>query len=138
MSNKYRVGFKLMRLLVATALLLGACVDAVAHDQIPAPPQSRPIVIRGATLHRVDGPTMDAADLLFIDGKITAIGREIQLPPKTQVIDGQGQHVYPGLFESSTDLGLREINAVGESVDSDEFGDLNPNARSWVAFNPDS
>jgi hypothetical protein len=37
-----------------------------------------------------------------------------------------------------TDLGLREILAVDETDDRTEYSRENPNARAWVAVNPDS
>jgi hypothetical protein len=37
-----------------------------------------------------------------------------------------------------TDLGLREISSVEETDDGSEYGNENPNARAWIAVNPDS
>ena len=122
-------------------LVLGSVLVAgnlLAHDQIPGADQLRPVVIRNATIHVVDGPTVEEGDLLFEAGKITAVGRRIKVPAKTIEIDGTGKHVYPGLIEAMTDIGLREISAVEETDDRTEYGDRNPNVRSWVAVNPDS
>ncbi len=109
-----------------------------ANDQIPGAKQSKPILIRGAIVHRVDAETIENGSVLFDQGKIIAVGDNIDAPEGAEVIDAAGKHVYPGLIESMTDLGLREILAVDVSVDSDEIGDRNPNVRSWVAVNPDS
>jgi imidazolonepropionase-like amidohydrolase len=111
---------------------------ASAHDQIPGAPQTKPILIRGALVHTVDGPDIEGGSVLFIDGSITAVGKSVDQPEDALVIDGSGLHVYPGLFESVTDLGLREISAVDATDDRTEFGRENPNARAWVAVNPDS
>jgi imidazolonepropionase-like amidohydrolase len=54
------------------------------------------------------------------------------------VIDLAGQHVYPGLLEPLSDLGLIEINSIRATIDSQETGQLNPNVRALVAVNPDS
>ena len=54
------------------------------------------------------------------------------------MIDLAGKHVYPGLFDALTDLGLVEINSVRATIDVQEIGQLNPNARAIVAVNPDS
>ena len=125
--------------LVATGLV-AACTAglALAHDQVPGPPQRRPVLVRDATVHRIDGKPLERASVLFDRGQITAVGVDAEVPDDTEVVDGTGKHLYPGLFESYTDLGLREINAVDVTVDTTEFGDRNPNARSWVAINPDS
>lgn len=123
-----------MALLVAFAILPAA----VAHDQIPGAPQSRPILIRGAWVHTVDGADIDGGSVLFEQGQITAVGKSVPQPKGTLVIEAAGKHLYPGLIEPVTDLGLREISAVDATDDRIEFGRENPNARAWVAFNPDS
>ena len=60
------------------------------------------------------------------------------MAPATEVIDGSGRHVYPGLISSSTDIGLVEIEAVRASLDMAEIGRVNPNVRAEVAVNPES
>lgn len=113
--------------------------DTPANDQIPGTPQTKPILIRGAVVHTIDGDVIDGGEVLFDAGKIVAVGKDIaDVPDDAVVIDASGGHVYPGLIESMTDLGLREILAVDVSVDRDELGGRNPNVRSWVAVNPDS
>ena len=126
----------LAELLALFALLIAG--PAVAHDQIPGDPQTRPIVIKGSTIHPMDGPTIANGSVLFDEGRITAVGKVVVVPEKAIVIDGAGKHVYPGLIESMSDIGLREISAVEATDDRTEFGDRNPNVRSWVAVNPDS
>jgi imidazolonepropionase-like amidohydrolase len=114
------------------------CTPLFAHDQIPGEPQTGPIVIKNATIHPIDRPTIDEGWLLLEDGKITGIGSAVAVPAGAIEIDGSGKHLYPGLIESVSDIGLREISAVTATDDRLEYGDRNPNARSWVAVNPDS
>jgi len=57
---------------------------------------------------------------------------------KYQVIDATGKHVYPGFIAPNTQLGLVEIDAVGATDDTREFGNLNPSLRSIIAYNTDS
>lgn len=109
-----------------------------AHDQIPGAPQRRPILIQGGTLHIGNGEVIKDGSILFVDGKIASVGRGVEAPAKAISIDATGQHVYPGLIDSMTDLGLREISAVDVTVDTNEWGKDNPNVRAWVAVNPDS
>ena len=111
---------------------------ANAHDQIPGKPQRRPIVIKNAVVHPVDGPVIEKGAVLFADGKITAVGRAVEVPTNAVEIDAEGKHVYPGLIEPVSDIGLREISAVDATDDRTEQGDRNPNAKAWVAVNPDS
>lgn len=132
------------RKLTLTALLLSAFggwmwpTVACAHDLIPGAPQSQPIAIVGATLHTVSGDDLEGATILFANGKISQLGAGVSLPQDAQIIQAEGKHVYPGLIEANSDLGLVEINSVRATSDSRETGTFNPNVQSVVAFNPDS
>ncbi|MEM8913261.1 MAG: amidohydrolase family protein [Planctomycetota bacterium] len=126
------------KLAVVFVLCYSHAGTLAAHDQIPGADQRRPILIRNATIHPVDGQVMRKASILFRGGKIVALKKTIRATKAMRVIDGDGHHIYPGLIDSMTDLGLREISAVTESVDAVEIGRDNPNVRSWVAVNPDS
>ncbi len=124
------------RRLLWLAMLTTAPLNA--HDQIPGKPQTHPIVIKNATIHPVDRPTIVDGWVLLEDGLITAVGKAVAVPESAVEIDGSGKHVYPGLIESVSDIGLLEISAVAATDDRIELGDRNPNVRSWVAVNPDS
>lgn len=121
-------------------VLVASLKTAVAHDQIPGPSQVGPIAIIGGHVHPVDAADIENGCVLFVEGKITAIGdvASVELPQDTKRLDATGKHVYPGLVAGLTDIGLREISSIAASVDSAELGSTNPNVRSWVAFNPDS
>ena len=63
-------------------------------------------VIRGAKVVRVSGPPVENASIVISRGLITAVGRDVAVPPEAWVIEGQGLTVYPGLFDSFTDVGI--------------------------------
>lgn len=107
-------------------------------DTIPAPPQAKPIAIKGATIHPVSGPDIPNGTIVFENGKIIAIGGDVAVPSGADVIEANGKHVYPGLINANTVLGLVEIGAVRATVDVEEAGALNPNVRSITSVNPDS
>ena len=134
-SSRIMSGIKLA---TAAFVVFAMLPNIEAHDQVPGAPQSRPIVIRNTTVHVVDGADINDGDVIFEAGKITKIGKALKAPKQALEIDGSGKHLYPGLIESMTDLGLREISAVEETDDRTEYGSVNPNARAWVAVNPDS
>lgn len=107
-------------------------------DQIPAKDQDHPIALTGGTIHTVSGEVIHNGTILFESGRITKIGKNIDLPSGTEKIDVSGKHIYPGLINADTRLGLMEINSVPGSRDDFELGQLNPNIRAEVAVNPDS
>lgn len=109
-----------------------------ASDQIPGVPQTRPIALVGATIHVVDGKPIPNGTVVFDQGKITAVGKTVILPANCQKVDVTGRHVYPGLMESMSNIGLAEVGAVKSTIDTDEVGNENPNLRPWVAVNADS
>ena len=109
-----------------------------SSDQIPAPDQDHPILIKGATIHTVSHGTLENADLIFDKGKIISVGYNFQKPYKTEIRDVHGQHIFPGLISAGSTLGLQEIGAVRATRDYAEVGSINPNARANVSYNPDS
>ena len=92
----------------------------------------------GGTLHPLDGPIVEQGTLLIDDGKIAGIGTSVELPPDCQRIDVSGLHVYPGLIDAGTVLGLTEIGKVRETHDYSESGRFQPDLHAGVAVNPDS
>jgi imidazolonepropionase-like amidohydrolase len=127
-----------MKRLAFGFVLICAISATRASDTMPAPPQTKPIAIKGATIHPVSGPDIPSATIVFENGKITALGADATIPSGAEVIDGAGKHVYPGLINANTVLGLVEIGAVRATVDVEEAGAINPNVRSVTSINPDS
>ena len=111
---------------------------AFAGPEIPGEEQKQPIALVGGTIHTVSGPTIEDGVLLFERGRITKIGKDIELPANTKQISVVGKHVYPSLFDAHTNLGLVEVNSVKATVDDHETGHINPNVKAQVAYNPDS
>ena len=109
-----------------------------SNDQIPGIEQKRPILLRGGTLHTVSGDVLEEHDLLFAEGKIITIDEQIQPSPDTDIYEIYGKHVVPGYVAGFTRIGLTEISAVKQTNDHSEIGDINPNVRANVAYNPDS
>ncbi|HWR51334.1 MAG TPA: amidohydrolase family protein [Bryobacteraceae bacterium] len=96
------------------------------------------VLLRGGTVHPVSGPVIQNASVLIRDGKIAEVGARVAAPKGVRIIDIKGLHIYPGLIDSSTSIGLSEIGSVRETVDTTEIGDFNPQVRAMVAVNPAS
>jgi imidazolonepropionase-like amidohydrolase len=126
--------------LILGGLLLNAILTYGQANITPGKPQSKPIVITGATIHVGNGQVINNAYIAFDKGKITAIGEGTA--PNTagaDIIDATGKQLYPGFICPITTLGLVEIEEGARgTVDDAETGEFNPNLSSLIAYNTDS
>lgn len=120
------------------ALCLLAPRTARAVPEVPGAPQTQPIALVGGTVHPVSGPNIEGGTVVFVDGRIAAIGADVAIPDGALRVDVSGKHVYPGLIDADTGLGLIEIPSIRATRDGAEVGEINPNVRAQVAVNPDS
>jgi imidazolonepropionase-like amidohydrolase len=126
---------------LAVALAFAALVpseSAGAQVVMPVAPQSQPVVLRGATIHTVTKGDIPNGMIVLVAGKITAIGTNVAVPANAKVVDVTGKHIYPGLIDAYSTVGIAEIGAVEMSNDVAELGDFNPNVRAEVAVNAES
>lgn len=121
--------------------------------------------ISGVTVHPVRGPVLPEATIVLFKGHIMAIrpgiaagmrkvtdkdkivsltindkGKvaTVEVPADTQVVRAAGFHVYPGMIDAGTVLGLTELGSARETHDFAEGGDFQPDLRASVGINPDS
>ena len=115
---------------------------SIYAQQIPAPKQTKSVLILNATAHLGNGNVIQNSAIGFKDGKITLVAdaTTIRLAANAYdtTIDASGKHVYPGFIAANTTLGLVEIDAVKSSDDQEEIGSFNPNVRSIIAYNSES
>jgi imidazolonepropionase-like amidohydrolase len=110
------------------------CFSAVAGaQQAPAV-----YAITQTKIFTLAGSPIDDGILVIRDGKIAAVGTNVDVPAGAQVIDGKGLQVYPGLFDPVTQMGLSEIAAVSATVDTTETGGFNPDVVAAEAVLPSS
>lgn len=120
-------------------LMLGTILAFGQANITPAKPQSKPILITGATIHVGNGQVIENGYIAFDKGKITAIGSGT--PPNasfSEVISASGKQLYPGFIAPMTSLGLVEFESVRATIDNEDVGDINANIRSLIAYNTDS
>ncbi len=65
----------------------------------------QPLLIKGAQVVDPSQGLEEEADLLVIDGKVAAIGKEFELPENTKTIDARHKHVFPGLIDARVYVG---------------------------------
>ncbi len=129
--NSNKSGLKIFVLLLfafAFALPVGAQTSAT----------SGVYAIKGAKIFTLAGPPIENGTVVIHDGKIAAVGANIDVPEGAQVIDASGLEVYPGMFDAADQMGLEEVSAVKATMDTEETGEFNPDVTAATAFNADS
>ena len=115
----------------ALGILIGCGLAAFAAND-------NSVLIRNVDVYPVTAPEMKGVSVLVEDGKIAEIGAKLVPAKGVRVVDGKGLRVYPGMIDSGTELGLSEISAVRETVDTGEIGEFMPQLHAVVAVNPES
>ena len=98
------------------------------------------IAIVGGRVYTMESPEpLRDATVLISNGRIEAVGTDIEAPFDYQQIDAKGKIVTPGLIESYSQLGLVEIWAERTTVDSqvEEYA-VGPSLDVSFAINPAS
>ena len=127
---------KLTQRLVAIAIAAVACtffLSASAQAQTPTT-----YALTHAKIFTLAGAPIEDGTLVIRDGKIAAVGANVEVPTGAQIIDAKGLQIYPGLFDPLTQMGLSEISAVNATVDSSETGPYNPDVVAATAVFPSS
>jgi imidazolonepropionase-like amidohydrolase len=125
-----------LRVRLVLGLLNFLCYLWAPALQAQTPPTT--YAITHAKIFTLAGNTIDDGTLVIRDGKIAAVGSNVEAPAGAQVIDGKGLQVYPGLFDPVTQMGLSEISAVSATVDTTETGNYNPDVVAATAVFPSS
>jgi imidazolonepropionase-like amidohydrolase len=119
--------------LAATVLTAPVAAPVSATDAASAKPVSRfaqdpyastyravgspAVLIRDATVLTGTGTRLDEADVLMRDGRIVAVGRDLDAPADAVQVDGRGKWVTPGLIDVHSHLGV--YPSPGASAHSD-------------------
>lgn len=115
----------------------GALMALAALTLVASPLDAQTLAVRGGTIHTLAGEPF-VGTIVATDGVITAVGAEVAVPAGATVIDASGLHVYPGLFDAGTQLGLTEIGSVDVTEDYRELGMFNPHLQTKTAVHPAS
>lgn len=128
--------------------------------------QSGSYVISGAVVHPAAGPDLLDASVVLEKGKIARILKGsvvdnartsldsttakgvvfndqgklfvLAVPADTSIVYASGLHLFPGMIDAGTVLGLTELDSARETHDFAEGGDFQPDLRASIAINPDS
>ncbi len=100
---------------------------------------AEPVAIVGATVHTLEGDDVQSGVVVFQNGRITAVGGpDTPVPPGARRVEASGKHLWPGMIQMESVLGLSEVDSVSGSVDRSEMGDWNANVEAVIAVHPAS
>ncbi len=82
------------------------------------------LIVKNGLIH--DGIHREAfqGDILVKEGKISAIGENLEVPEGAQVVDAEGLFVYPGFVEAHGHIGLDGYGIGYEGMDYNELNDI--------------
>lgn len=131
--------FELNSCLLGLATVFCLTTTGFAQNPAPAKPQTRPIVLTGATIHLGNGQVIENGAISFDKGIITQVGPAASATTSNvEVIDVKGKHIFPGIISMNTTVGIQEIASVRATLDFSEVGEINSHVRALVAYNTDS
>lgn len=82
--------------------------------------------------------TIEEGTVLVKDGKITAVGAELDIPAGAEEVDCRGKVVMPGLIDAHAHVGIFEEGINFEGDDGNEMTDpITPHLRTIDAINPE-
>ena len=119
-------------------LIAGFALLAMGAAPLLAETPGGSFLLKNVTVHPVSGSKIDNASILVVDGRISAVGAKIAAPKgKIRVIDGKGLHVWPGMINAASTVGISEIESTRETSTPMSSGTFDPQLRPIVAMNPD-
>jgi len=104
---------------------------ALAAPQLRTEAASDSILIKGGTLLTVTHGTIERGDVLIRDGRIAAVGRNLEAPAGVRVIDATGRYVLPGIVDTHSHMGVYPWPEVDANSDGNEMTDpVTPSMRA--------
>ncbi len=94
--------------------------------------------LTNARIETVTNGVIENGTIVIENDVIVAIGANVEIPSGAEIIDCNGQTIYPGMIDAGTRLGLVEISAVDRTVDFAEEGDFTPHVEALTAVNPNA
>jgi imidazolonepropionase-like amidohydrolase len=127
----------------ALALFAGLVPTAGAWAGGPANPslglrESRggTTALVGATVYVTPERRVEGATLLVVDGRVAAVGTDVEVPAGATVVDLAGRFVYPGFVEPWSEYGLGHVGDLNPKKEGRESREIQytragRGARSW-------
>jgi len=96
------------------------------------------LAIVGGHILTITKGEIEKGTLLIDEGKIVAVGREVEVPAGASIIDATGKYVLPGLIDAHTHVGIGEEAQGWAGMDVNEMTDpVTAHLRAIDAINPE-
>jgi hypothetical protein len=94
------------------------------------------LAITGGHVVPVDGDPIDGGTVLITDGRISAVGADVQVPAGVPIVDAAGRWVLPGLVEAHAHLGIDEEAGgwAGDDLNAGRRSRLSARAAPWLTW----
>ncbi|MEK6608541.1 MAG: amidohydrolase [Myxococcota bacterium] len=127
-----------MKLSCIFALVTACASTSETPPRLPAPPTAivpaprprdsraprcsneKPLVIRAGTVWTIAGKTYSPGEVLIVDGRIAAVGENVERPEDAEVIDAPAAHLTPGLIDTHSHLGVYPTPYIDAVSDGNE------------------
>ncbi|MBP7221686.1 MAG: amidohydrolase [Sedimentibacter sp.] len=95
------------------------------------------LVIKNGYIKTMDGEDIEKGQIIIENGKIKAVGRNLDIPEDAEIFDAEGLLVTPGLVEAHCHLGMFEEGIGFEGDDGNESVEpITPHLRAIDGINP--
>ncbi|MBL6445328.1 amidohydrolase [Fulvivirga sp. 29W222] len=90
--------------------------------------QKGSVLIKNGTVLTITKGTLETTDVLIRDGVISRIGKDLNTPKGTRIIDASGMYVMPGIIDAHSHIALDAVNEATSPVTAEVWtGDaINP------------
>lgn len=122
---------KHIKTIVVSSLLLVAALSSTVSAES--------VLIKNAKVHTLSSQgTLNNADIYVVDGVVRQVGKSIN-QNADKIIDAKSQVVTPGLFAIENNIGVLEIESLGQTSDSSSGDEMAGASFSLTeVFNPNS
>ncbi len=126
MSSAHKFLMLWCGLFVCTAAM---SIEPFASTYKPSPAPA--VLLKGATILVGNGERIEQGDVLIRDHKIVAVGKNIEYPAGTTMIDANGKWITPGIIDIHSHLGVYASPGVSAHQDGNEA--IDPvTAHAWA------
>jgi imidazolonepropionase-like amidohydrolase len=95
------------RIMTAIVLCLLVATSLFASDVV---------AITGGTVLTITKGTIENGTVLIEDGKIIAVGKDLEIPAGAKIIDASGAFVMPGIVDGHSHIAMSGINEISSPV----------------------